>query len=144
MIFSQFFKKTEMTEDIKIELRKYLKIERNVGIFSRVVEKMETEMREQVLYELCCDFMEKNTIKSCYKKLLDGKYCYGAPVFDEFELLQKEQDEFVTMPAEVEEGVLECKCGSKKTISFTLQTRSGDEATSVWARCVSCGTKWRA
>ena len=47
-------------------------------------------------------------------------------------------------PAEVEEGVLECKCGSKRTISFTLQTRSGDEGTSVWARCVECGNKWQA
>ncbi len=133
-----------MPEDIKNELRKYLNVERNVGIFSRIIEKIDPETQEQILYELCCDLAEKNTIKSCYKKLLDGKYCYGDKVFEEVELLQKEQDEFVTTPAEVEEGVLECKCGSKKTISFTLQTRSGDEATSVWARCVSCGSKWQA
>jgi len=129
-----------MAEETKDELRKYLNVEKNVGIFSRAIDKISEDIREQILYEICCDLNDKKTIKSCYKKLLDGKYGYGDVIFEEVETLQKEQDEFVTMPAEVEEGVLECsKCGSKKTISFTLQTRSGDEATSVWARCVSCG-----
>ncbi len=133
-----------MSEETKEELRKYLNVEKNVGIFSRAIDKIQSDLRDQILYELCCDLYAKNTIKSCYTKLLEGKYGYGDIIFEEVETLQREQDEFVTMPAEVEEGVLECKCGSKKTISFTLQTRSGDEATSVWARCVSCGSKWQA
>ena len=69
---------------------------------------------------------------------------HGEKAFEKFRISQQEQDDFVTSPAEVEEGVLECKCGSKRTISFTLQTRSGDEGTSVWARCVECGNKWQA
>ena len=37
---------------------------------------------------------------------------------------------------EIEEGVMECtKCGSKKTYSYTKQTRGGDEATTVFAIC---------
>ena len=72
------------------------------------------------------------------------KYNWEHETYTDEKVRQQEQDDFVTSPAEVEEGVLECKCGSKRTISFTLQTRSGDEGTSVWARCVECGNKWQA
>ena len=47
-----------------------------------------------------------------------------------------EYDQFLVKPFEVEEGVLECnKCGSKKTFSYSKQTRAGDEATTVFATC---------
>jgi len=132
--------------DLELQLGKYLKVKKNVRIFKNAIESMDLSLQEtnQLLYELCCDLSSKTSVKQCYIKLRDNKFGYGAKTFDCFREAQKEQDEFITSPAEVEEGVLECVCGSKRTVSFTLQTRSGDESTSVWARCVVCGKKWRA
>ena len=56
----------------------------------------------------------------------------------------KEEESFIIKPFEIEEGVLECgKCGSKKTYSYTKQTRSGDESTTVFAVCCNCNSKWK-
>ena len=130
--------------EIETILSKYLSVNKNIQIFSKHIIRVEEEFLEQVLLELCVDLSVKKSIKECYKKLVAGGYAYGEKKFEKFRISQQEQDDFVTSPAEVEEGVLECKCGSKRTISFTLQTRSGDEGTSVWARCVECGNKWQA
>ncbi len=41
--------------------------------------------------------------------------------------------------------IMECnKCNSKKVISYSKQTRGGDESTTVYCTCVNpkCGFKW--
>jgi DNA-directed RNA polymerase subunit M/transcription elongation factor TFIIS len=44
---------------------------------------------------------------------------------------------------DVYDGLLLCfQCKSYKTRYTTLQTRSGDEATTVYARCLTCGFTW--
>ncbi len=56
----------------------------------------------------------------------------------------KEHDAFLVKPFEVEEGVLVCgKCNSNRTISYTKQTRSGDESTTVFATCYDCNNVWK-
>lgn len=41
-------------------------------------------------------------------------------------------------------GVFKCgKCGSEETTYFERQTRSLDEAASIFVTCVSCGNRWR-
>jgi len=54
-----------------------------------------------------------------------------------------EENYFRTSPIDLEEGALECKCGSKRTISYQRQTRSADEGFTTFARCVECGNRWR-
>ena len=83
------------------------------------------------------DYHQRNLLKS--KKVLE---C--ASDYEEYRLKLKEHDGFLIKPFEVDEGVLECgKCGSNKTISYTKQTRSGDESTSVFALCYNCNNKWK-
>ncbi|CCA61439.1 hypothetical protein AV955_gp082 [Diadromus pulchellus ascovirus 4a] len=44
---------------------------------------------------------------------------------------------------EVEEGMFTCSaCGSKKIYTTSKQTRSGDEATTVFAQCTQCKKGW--
>ena len=67
---------------------------------------------------------------------------FNADCFSEVRQSINEQHNFIENPFEVEEGVLECKCGSRKTISFSKQIRCGDEGTTVFAKCVTCGATW--
>lgn len=70
----------------------------------------------------------------------------GHNAYDEIRHDLEEQDDFITNPLEIQEGVLECpKCHGRRTISFVRQERSGDEALVVRAVCVKdgCGHAWR-
>ena len=63
-------------------------------------------------------------------------------MFAELKRRQAELDEFLVNPFEVEEGVLECACGSRKTFSYQKQTRAADESATTFAQCVTCGKRW--
>jgi len=40
-------------------------------------------------------------------------------------------------------GVICKKCGSDNVFSESRQTRSGDEATTIFFTCLNCGNKWK-
>lgn len=62
---------------------------------------------------------------------------------DAYRQEQKEDDEFITHPFQVEDGALQCgKCGSKRTISYSKQMRSADEPSTTIATCVACRHRW--
>ena len=56
--------------------------------------------------------------------------------------VQNEQNDFIENPFEVEEGVIECKCGSKRVFSYSKQTRGADEPMTTFAQCMSCKKSW--
>jgi len=65
------------------------------------------------------------------------------PVFEKEKEMEKEFDTYQVTPYEVEDGVLQCKkCGSFRVFSASKQVRSGDESTSVFAKCVKCNCSW--
>lgn len=77
-------------------------------------------------------------------KLLHGnRIGFNHPAYDEYRRREDEEDLFITTPFQVDEGVMVCKCGSKRTISFQKQVRSSDEGFSIFCQCVQCGNKWR-
>jgi len=46
-------------------------------------------------------------------------------------------------PDKMPDGILTCKCGSKKTSYYELQTRSADEPMTVFAKCHVCSNRWK-
>lgn len=55
---------------------------------------------------------------------------------------EEEQNNFILHPFEVNEGVLTCKCGSKRVYSYQKQTRSADEPMTTFATCMACKFSW--
>ena len=78
-------------------------------------------------------------IKSLIK---NRRYEWDSPCFDKERMQIQEQDDFIENPVEIVEGVLECKCGSKRVFSYTKQTRSADEPMTTFAECAVCKSKW--
>ncbi len=68
---------------------------------------------------------------------------WNHPYFRKVKRQIETEDYFITNPLEIDKGVLTCKCGSQKTISFQRQTRSADEGFTTFAQCVECGNRWR-
>lgn len=83
------------------------------------------------------------TLKSLIVELFNERVEWNHAVYADYRHKIEEEDNFALNPFEIEEGVLECKCGSKRTISYQRQTRSADEGSTTFAQCVECGTKWR-
>jgi len=77
-------------------------------------------------------------------KIKNKKYIFGSDSYNTLEVLQKEQDEFLSEPPQVVEGAVDCpKCNGQKAFLCTMQIKSGDENTSVFARCATCGHSFR-
>jgi hypothetical protein len=78
-----------------------------------------------------------------FDKSLTCENVWKLPVFEKLMAIEKEFDTYQITPYEVEDGVLQCKkCGSHRVFSTSKQVRSGDESTSVFAKCVICNCSW--
>jgi len=138
-------------QKIREALRKFMKNEDNIDlfteqIFSIVQDENSTEYNWQnLVYETMCLIEETKSVVSSYNILDQGKIGFKDETFEEFEVKRSEQDHYMISPPQVIEGALECPaCGSKKVLSYPLQTRGRDEATSVFAKCVKCKKPFRA
>lgn len=111
-------------------------IEKNVFLYSPNEDYMLN------IYETLNDIKSGAKLNSLLSDIKTKKMgwkhsCYNNLIFEE-----EEQNNFIIKPFEVEEGVLECKCGSKRVYSYSKQSRGADEPMSTYAECMSCKNKW--
>ena len=120
---------------------------KNINIFEKNIYKLskkEPEKYINIIYEVCYDIGQRKPLKKILLNIRNGNILFNHPNFSSIKNSLEEENDFITKPFEIEEGVLQCnKCDSKKTFSYTLQTRSGDESTTVFACCAQCGAKWK-
>ena len=81
---------------------------------------------------------ERNIIEYIKANKLGRKSSF----FNTISMEEVEQNNFIINPFEIQEGIFECKCGSKKVLSYQKQSRSADEPSTTYAECVMCGFKW--
>jgi DNA-directed RNA polymerase subunit M/transcription elongation factor TFIIS len=100
------------------------------------------------IYEILCMIndpknKEKDRLSKAIEYLKKDQLLWSHPTFDIEKKKIEEENDFMVCPYEILEGVLMCKkCGCKKIFSFSKQTRSMDEPTTVFALCSECGNKW--
>lgn len=125
----------------------YLQNVKNLEVFDKLIYNIsgdDEDKYNEILLEIVDYISNKKPLKQIVEILLEEQIGYNSVHFDEIKSLQEEQDNFIIKPFEIEEGVLECgKCGSKKTFSYSKQTRGGDEGTTVFAVCANCNARWK-
>ena len=135
---------SESNSDEKIQVNNLKKYINDFGDFIHKTSRSresKLSVKNDVLYE-CLPSLYKNTFKS---EQIDKNYLFGSAVFENEQEIEKEIDNFMENPLEVQEGVFTCsRCKDTKTISFELQTRSADEAATVYVQCVGCKKRWKA
>ena len=109
---------------------------KNAAILSKVAGNADD------IYQAVGDVINGKPSAKILADLKAGKRGWRHPDFERITLVVKERDDFIVTPFEVEEGVLTCKCGSKRTYSYQRQIRSLDEPTSTFAQCVVCKRTW--
>lgn len=131
-------------------LSKIFNIEKNVEAIERniydVSDNLDTYIElsyEILIFIKARKGIEKNLISKTIENLKNGRYGKNSFFYDTCRQEQNEEDAFIVKPFEVDEGVLECICGSRRTFSHPLQVKSGDEGTTIFAQCAECGNRWR-
>tara|TARA_Y100000591_G_C21742255_1_gene650006 strand:+ start:524 stop:940 length:417 start_codon:yes stop_codon:yes gene_type:complete len=130
----------------KIVLETYLSNENNIDIIEKCLFFYNSTREEyfRTLYEVIEMISKKIKLKVIIDNIKKSNIGIFSNDFQNIHDKIKEEESFIIKPFEIEEGVLECgKCGSKKTYSYTKQTRSGDESTTVFAVCCKCNNRWK-
>jgi len=97
--------------------------------------------KTRVVYQVIEDLKHYDEY-TVLKNLQDKKYGWNHFSLKKYQDIEYEQDCFIIQPFEIVEGIVECKCGSKRVYSYSKQTRSGDESVSTFNECLICKTKW--
>lgn len=92
--------------------------------------------------QMMSDYLNGMSEESITERYANDRYGFNHPDFAEIKRKTREQDDYILNPPDVEEGVVECKCGSKKVYSVSVQTRSADEPMSTRAFCYVCKARW--
>ena len=127
-------------------LKLVLKNTKNIDTFENNTFKLAKNEEEykEIITQIVLQVKNKISLKEILQTLKKGKYIWNSDTFENIKYSIEEQDNFIVKPFEIDEGVMECtKCGSKKTYSYTKQTRGGDEATTVFAICSNCNARWK-
>lgn len=94
---------------------------------------------QYLVYEIATEFLYTNNIQHIVEQVRKKNIYWNHPNFDTIRHEFQEEDDFLENPPQVEEGVIECtKCHSKRTFSFSKQTRRSDESATVFIRCSNC------
>ena len=86
-----------------------------------------------VIYQVVGDILNKVPLKDILAGIVKKKVGWNHPYFSDITGRVDEHDNFIRDPFEVEEGVLQCKCGSNRVFSYSKQCRGADEPMTTFA-----------
>jgi DNA-directed RNA polymerase subunit M/transcription elongation factor TFIIS len=148
IFFNSSFQSMEtFLEDTDIILSSFVKKPINRANIAKTLWKLsgqDTRYANYLVYEVFADYLASPKLEDIVTSIKQNHVGWKHPDFQQYEDQQNEYDAFLTNPPELEEGVIQCsRCGSKKTFSFSKQTRRADESATVFVRCVECGKSFR-
>lgn len=93
-------------------------------------------------YQMVGDVTKKRSLKDVLNSTKFGAMGWDHEQYRDLQLKLEEYDDFIINPFEVEEGVTECRCGSKRVFTYQKQTRGADEPMTTFAKCMACNAQW--
>ena len=134
-----------MRDSGKHALMTVISKEQNINIIEKKVFEISNDdenIYKNILYQVINDIINGKKLKDILDELKNGNILWKHPSMDIYRKEEEEQDEFIVNPFQVEEGIVECRCGSKRVYSYSKQTRSGDEGITSFHQCLKCKSKW--
>ena len=128
----------------KDALKTVLKQEQNVNVIEKYVYDMnnENESYYATIYEVINDIKKGMPLSDILKSIKKKDIMWAHHTLKEYIYEENEQNNFIITPFQIEEGIAECKCGSKRVFSYQKQSRSCDEPSTSFYECVACKNKW--
>lgn len=111
--------------------------------FLKTMTKNDKDL-EYLLYEIVVEYLFTDNLNAVMENVQKKNFGWNHPNFNNIRQDFQEEDDFIQNPPSVEEGVMECtKCHSKRTFSFSKQTRRSDESATVFIRCSNCSYTYK-
>jgi DNA-directed RNA polymerase subunit M/transcription elongation factor TFIIS len=111
--------------------------------FLKTLTQDEQEL-QYLLYEIVVEYLFTDNLNQIMEQVQKKEVGWDHPNFLQIRQEFQEEDDFIQNPPAVEEGVMECtKCHSKRTFSFSKQTRRSDESATVFIRCSNCSYTYK-
>jgi DNA-directed RNA polymerase subunit M/transcription elongation factor TFIIS len=132
----------------KNALKSVLKNTQNIETFEKYIYDYSSKFQDEEniyiesIYDVINDISSEIPLKDILINIKNAKLKWSNVYFNDMITDEIDQDNFIKNPFEIEEGVLECNCGSKKVFSYQKQSRSADEPMSTYATCIKCKAKW--
>jgi DNA-directed RNA polymerase subunit M/transcription elongation factor TFIIS len=138
---------SEIRNSSKEALSTVLNSEKNCSFFEKYIftqTRDNPEIYTWCVYQIVGLLLQDiSAMKKLANDVKTGKIGWKSCSYDIISSKIEEYDDYLVKPFEVVEGVVECgKCQSKKTWSVQKQTRSADEPSTTFSRCVECGHQW--
>jgi DNA-directed RNA polymerase subunit M/transcription elongation factor TFIIS len=128
----------------KSSLKCVLTKEQNIDIIEKNISDIcdDEETYKKILYQVINDISMGKKLQDILDDIKTHKVLWRHDSLNEFIKEEEEQDEFIVNPFQIEEGIVECRCGSKRVYSYSKQCRSGDEGVTSFHQCLKCKAKW--
>lgn len=134
-------------DNCNVSLASFIKKDQNKKTIAKMLWRIANhniEYANYLCFEILAEYLCSTSVNDVVAAVKQKKLGWNHPSFEPFEKKQNEFDDFLIHPPEVEEGVIEChRCGSKKTFSFSKQTRRADESSTVFVRCSNCNNTFK-
>jgi DNA-directed RNA polymerase subunit M/transcription elongation factor TFIIS len=115
------------------------------AIYKKLSENknLDIETYKWCVYGVIGILLENTDKKQVLADIKNGKIGWNSHVYDDISAKLNEFDEYLVIPIQVVDGVVECpRCKSKRTWNIQKQVRSSDEPMTTFSRCVDCGFQW--
>ena len=128
----------------KSSLKCVLTKEQNIDIIEKNISDIcdDEETYKKILYQVITDISSGKNLQDILEDIKSHKVLWKHYSLNDFIKEEEEQDEFIVNPFQIEEGIVECRCGSKRVYSYSKQCRSGDEGVTSFHQCLKCKSKW--
>jgi DNA-directed RNA polymerase subunit M/transcription elongation factor TFIIS len=128
----------------KTSLQCVLTKEQNIDIIEKNIFDIcnDEETYKKIIYQVINDISLGKKLQDVLNDIKNHKILWKHDTLNDFIKEEEEQDEFIINPFQVEEGIVECRCGSKRVYSYSKQCRSGDEGVTSFHQCLKCKAKW--
>ena len=128
----------------KSSLKCVLTKEQNIDIIEKNIFDIcdDEETYKNILYQVISDISLGKKLQDILEDIKSHKVLWKHESLNDFIKEEEEQDEFIVNPFQIEEGIVECRCGSKRVYSYSKQCRSGDEGVTSFHQCLKCKAKW--
>jgi len=128
----------------KSSLKCVLTKEQNIDIIEKNIFDIcdGQEIYKNILFQVINDISGGKNLQDILNDIKTRKILWKHDSLNEYIKEEEEQDEFIVNPFQIEEGIVECRCGSKRVYSYSKQCRSGDEGVTSFHQCLKCKAKW--
>jgi len=136
----------EIRERGRLALNTVLTSSKNIRILENAIalQAKDEYQYDDIIMQVAQDIRDDHhSLKSILESIKNGQVDWKHSCHSQRLAKLNEHDDYLKNPFEIAEGALTCpKCKCANVHSYSQQTRSGDESTTVFAWCMRCKYKW--